>query len=319
MTDPIQFPVQRYTFNWLATTNISLPVYSGSILRGHFGNQLRRTVCFTKQENCKGCPLIRRCSYGKMYESIPHNEILGSKFNKLPHPYLIEPLPYRTTHLPQNSEFQFSMVLFGDTLLELPLIVFIWEQVFTRGLRHHGNCGSAQLQTITMNNKSIIYTTSSELNEQSIRPHQQYYSLQHKQVKHIKIRLLTPLRLQGRKNEKQIIIGCDLFDARCFIQALLRRITLLANIHEIDLGEITDLYSDLNEIILSNSNLHWSKTKRYSGQQKAEMEFYGIIGDFELNGNQLTILYPWLKLGEYSHLGKSSTFGFGHYQVIEID
>ena len=216
-------PIQRYTFNWIATSDIFLPAYSGSVLRGNFGNILRKTVCFTKYETCVNCPLITRCSYGKLYDTVQ----LGDSLHlKQIHPYVLEPLEYNRRQINVGESFSFSMVLMGDTYKDLALYIFIWEKIFAEyGLRIAKNQGFAKLESVTIDNE-IIYDNLVDDADKVVLEHQHQTTIEALEPRTSKINLVleTPLRLQGRdENNKSIIIGCSTFDARAFISGLINK------------------------------------------------------------------------------------------------
>lgn len=304
----MSLPLQRYTFNWVATSDIYLPAYSGSVLRGNFGNILRKTVCFTKYETCVHCPLIERCSYGKLYDTV---QLGDNNHTKQTHPYILEPLEYNRRFIKTGEEFSFSMVLLGDTYKDLALYVFVWEKIFSQyGLRVGKQQGFAKLNTITTDN-NIIYDNSLPDEELTISEHNSTISIQipDGEITKINILLQTPLRLQGRdENNRSIIIGCSSFDARAFITGLINKSRKFYHSYA---PQYSVPSIDVTAIQITEKKLDWVKTKRYSGAQKREMEFYGIIGSFVLEGKELAKLMPLIELCEYLHLGKSSTFGFG--------
>jgi hypothetical protein len=65
------------------------------------------------------------------------------------------------------------------------------------------------------------------------------------------------------------------------------------------------------------ATLRWWDWERYSARQQTTMNFGGLIGGFELSGPPATLekFVPLLKMGEWLHVGKGTTFGLGKYQV----
>ena len=305
--------IQRYTFNFLADTDIHLPNYSGSVLRGHFGNQLRRLVCFTKQPNCNACPLIERCSYGRLFETVPSSQTsYRQKYTNLPLPYVIEPFAYGTNHLPAGQLFSFSMLLIGDARQEFPLIIYVWEKVFTHGFKHREHIGHASLINVTLDDGSVVYDNSWEADERKVIAHTNSISLaeNNTDINNLTIKLQTPLRIQSFVDNRSVIVDANGLNGENFCRALFRRCELLLGDIEVKLDDTLQMY---------NQNLHWVKTRRYSSKQQQEMEFFGLLGEFSLSGKSLNNIFPYLKIGEYLHVGKSATFGFGKFIIMEIN
>lgn len=306
------FPIQRYVFNLVATSDIYLPAYSGSVLRGNFGNVLRKTVCFTKQDKCDNCPLIERCSYSRLYNTI--SQYNGKKL-KSRHPYVIEPLEYNRRFIAEGEKFSFNMVLFGNSAQDLSLYIFIWEKVFTTlGFVSCQKKGYANLLNVMSNGKLIFDNTIDNSNLDALNHILEIDSSPTQNISEVFIKLITPLRLQGRDSDgKSIIIGTNSFNEKAFIGSILRRSQEFLSAHNLEYNCLN--YNDNLDIKLVNKHLSWVKTKRYSGAQRQEMEFYGVIGNFTLTGTDLANFLPWLELCSYLHLGKSSTFGFGQFYI----
>ncbi|MBC8232906.1 CRISPR system precrRNA processing endoribonuclease RAMP protein Cas6, partial [bacterium] len=63
-----------------------------------------------------------------------------------------------------------------------------------------------------------------------------------------------------------------------------------------------------------NDSLNWKTWWRYSGRQKQRMNWGGLVGELDFVG-ELSEFLPYIRLGEYVHVGKSATFGLGQYQL----
>ena len=101
-----------------------------------------------------------------------------------------------------------------------------------------------------------------------------------------------------------------------FIQNLIGRISMLANFH-CDSSLEMDFLSILHRaktIGVENNSLSWKNWLRYSGKQKRRMNWGGLVGELDFVG-ELSEFLPYLRLGEYVHVGKSATFGLGQYRL----
>ena len=100
----------------------------------------------TKQTDCKSCPLYRSCPYTNIFETPAPAEHQIQKFSQVPNGYIIEPSEWgEKTYLP-NEVFQFSLVLFGKLIEQLPLIAFAFKRAFEYNVGH----GKANLLNITV-------------------------------------------------------------------------------------------------------------------------------------------------------------------------
>ena len=65
---PSVWPVARYRFVFEVTSDMALPDYAGSAIRGAFGHALRRIACMTHLPSCPDCPLFQSCPYSTIFE-----------------------------------------------------------------------------------------------------------------------------------------------------------------------------------------------------------------------------------------------------------
>ncbi|MFN3717139.1 MAG: hypothetical protein ACK4R8_10495, partial [Thiobacillus sp.] len=91
MKELVSFPAARYRFDCTVETPMRLPEYAGSTLRGAFGHAFKRTVCVTREKDCKACPLYRGCAYPAVFAPPAPESHAVQKFSDIPAPYVIEP------------------------------------------------------------------------------------------------------------------------------------------------------------------------------------------------------------------------------------
>jgi CRISPR/Cas system endoribonuclease Cas6 (RAMP superfamily) len=60
--------------------------------------------------------------------------------------------------------------------------------------------------------------------------------------------------------------------------------------------------------------LYWHDWERYSNRQETRMKMGGFMGEITYEGDFEPFL-PYIRLGEYMHVGKGSSFGLGRYEV----
>lgn len=122
---------------------------------------------------------------------------------------------------------------------------------------------------------------------------------------------MTPLRqrFDGRITDK--------IEFHILIRNLLRRISSLSYFHcgekfQVDFKGLIERAKAVNQI---KSDLHWYDWKRYSTRQEEWMSLGGVTGKVSYEG-ELTEFMPLLKLGEYVHVGKGTSFGLGKYEIL---
>jgi CRISPR/Cas system endoribonuclease Cas6 (RAMP superfamily) len=60
----------------------------------------------------------------------------------------------------------------------------------------------------------------------------------------------------------------------------------------------------------------WVESSRYSRRREVTHDLSGFVGEVTFEG-ELEMVLPYLKLGEYLHVGKNAVFGNGWYEIVE--
>lgn len=292
----------RYRFNLAFEQPFTLPLYSGSMIRGAFGHALRYISCVTRQKSCDNCPLLNGCHYPRVFEP----KLLGivSGQPEPAPPYILEPPP-GPRDLSAGEKWSFDIVLYGPALPLLSMIILAVTQAAARGF------GSqhipAKLLSVTVEQPDgwqIICSNEDPI----IKPHSTRISIpSHPESGNLALELLTPTRLlrQGHPVGPQKLSGRD------FYSALLRRGCQLAE----SIGITPPPQMRLSEFPLQAGNLRWLEWNRYSSRQKQSMQLGGLIGTFSLE-QWPEELWPWLWLGQWCHIGKNASFGLGQYRLL---
>jgi len=298
--------------------NVSLPAYLGSTLRGGFGHVFKRTVCLSPERNCQECLLKGKCAYSYCFETPTSPEIaLSYKSSNYPHPFIIEPLPKPQSWSKEDNHINFNLVLVGKGIDYLPYFVFLFDELGRLGIgRERGkyllekveglsDFSNTQYETIYesrgrfLSNGYKVKTLADIVNETSGYTGQT-----------LTINFVTPTRIkyQGK-------LGSNI-DFCVFIKNLLRRISLLSEMHcssRLDLN-YAEIIEKAKKVQTIGSNLHWYDWERYSSRQKTRMKLGGFMGDISFEGD-LAEFMPFIKLGEYLHIGKGTVYGLGKYQI----
>lgn len=308
------FPLARYRFEFQVTRPIHLPDYAGSMLRGAFGHALRQLACMTRQKECTDCPLTSTCPYPAVFSPTPPASHSLQKFSQIPVPYIIEPPHWGAAVLETGDTLVFHMVLVGRALRDLPLIILAWRRALTRGVGVGD--GTAELLRVVLCAGSNT-TPELEIHQPengSIIPHRQAVNLHSENDEHMTCATLhfhTPLRLQKNGHA----LPPEKLDARTLLMALVRRASLLAEFHADGplMNDFSGLLANCADI-RDDRKLVWLDWTRYSSRQQQKMSLGGVIGTWVLNGN-LTTLAPFMRLGEWLHVGKEAAFGLGKYTL----
>lgn len=310
------YPLARYRFDFEVTTPLRLPEYAGSTLRGVFGRALRQLACVTRAKDCHGCLLQRNCPYPAVFEP-PKPEMASLKnIATAPVPYVIEPPAWGIRDYAPGEILSFGFMLIGNAQQYLPLCIMSWQRAFARGAG--AGDGTAELLGVSVIDE---YTDGQETARliyqpgQSLAEHPQHVTLRtDTPPEHITLQFETPLRLQ---HEGHALPPAKV-SARALLMALLRRASLLAEIHGGKPLYRANEFSGMAEIanqIKSKHNLTWRDWKRHSSRQQRTMQLGGCIGNWQLHGN-LAPFHDALRLGSWLHVGKEASFGLGKYRIL---
>ena len=294
MNNLYQFPITRFAITFKAKTDIILPDYAGSALRGIFGHALKNMACLTAKGHHGQCRCVpQECLYRMIFDPAGQNLVHQNRLQDIPPPFVIEAysLP---THIKQGQTATFYMVLIGKMAHdEQTIIRLAWQQALAGGLNQAGK-SKATAELVGFK----VYDSPDT--SQPVPCHC------------FVIDLCTHVRLQYHGK----IISTSDFCAKIFCQALVRRYLMVAEVHGhkmIDETFIEQLYQDIDNIDDSHQlqSYPWS---RYSNRQKQKIHQDGLIGKIELY-NVSERLYYLLYLGQWLHVGKGGAFGLGQYKI----
>ena len=301
-------PIARYQFSFTVTEPIQLPEYAGSTLRGAFGRSLRKIACMTKEADCKGCPLYRTCPYTNIFETPAPEAHQIQKFSQVPNGYIIEPPAWGEKTYFSGEKLQFSLVLFGKLIEQLPLIAF----AFKRAFEYNVGKGKANLTDIAVFNESAV-KFESVLKDGNIIAHNKAVNILENFANNLEIEIHTPLRLQENGKplrEKEI-------SAERFFISLAKRVSLLSEFHASPLNLDFELLKNQAQQIQDKKYLKWRDWTRYSSRQDQKMKLGGVIGKWQFN-ELSPELSQLLYIGQWLHCGKNATFGLGKYKITNL-
>jgi hypothetical protein len=314
------FTWAAFQFTFQAKEHSFLPEYKGSALRGGFGHSFRK-VCCTMQwdQQCNTCFLNQSCSYAYIFETPKVSGMtVEHQADNLPHPFVIEPPLTEQTEFQAGDEFEIGLVLFGKSVSYLPYFVFTFDQMGRMGLgkgkgRFELTHASARDDLFT-DSTTEIYDGRSQMLNSNFKTWQWQDILSNQQWDNgnqLRLKLLTPTRIL---NQNRIVneVPFDLL-----MRNILRRISLLGRIHcesNWDLPYKAILDQAASHVKLVDSKTSWYDWERYSNRQKTRMNMGGIMGELVYEG-ELAPFLPLLLLGQFTHIGKNTTFGLGKYIV----
>jgi hypothetical protein len=320
---PLQQALQSLSFLPLrlvlkAITPLQLPTFKGSALRGGFGHAFKETVCVVEHRDCARCLLRTRCAYPYVFDTpVPEGATRMRKYTQAPHPFvLLPPLEEKTRYEPGDS-LVFDLTLIGRGSDFLPYFLYTFERLGERrGIgRGRGRFAVDSALWLASDGREVsIYRGDDKVMHSAFHA----FTVQD---------LAGPEGLVDRltltfTTTARIVFGEHLtstLDFHVLIRTLLRRVSNLAYFHagtELNL-DFRALIAEAQRIETVSSDLRWVDWERYSARQDTRMLMGGVVGQVTYGGNLQGFL-PLLRLGEYLHVGKGTSFGLGKYRM-EID
>ncbi len=302
----------NYRFSCLFTDEAELPPFKGSTFRGVFGRALKNVVCALRRQECPDCLLNNRCLYSVVFEATETQNIPESRVASPPHPFVIEPPMDTATHYRKGDRFNFNLLLFGDTNLQLPYFVYAFEQMGKIGIgkRIDGIRGRFDLEDVTTGSDPIYSASDKKLKTDKGLERLSLEAVNQEDKDYrITVRFLTPLRLKFENR-----LSADL-QFHILARAMLRRVSSLFNAYgdkepELDYKGLVKRALDVRTI---KNELQWFDWKRYSFRQDREMYLGGIIGSVVYEG-RLREYMELIELCSRLHIGKQTTFGLGKFE-----
>lgn len=304
----LRLAIGHYRIIFARDSATDWPRFSGSAWRGAFGRALRRTVCVTRLESCDTCLLKTSCAYSYLFETpIPTSAAKMRRYPAAPHPFALQVDDATAT----NGPYALGLSLFGHGNRYLPYIIHAIAQAAAEGIGRRGNrlsLRAVQQARIPIEEWYTVYTPDSEL-----RPLPPETSASPACPTTIRIQLCSPLRLQ----RGGALVGPDEFGFADFFGALLRRLSMLTYFHgDVPLDiDFRDVMERARQVSLSRKTLRWHDWTRYSSRQQTTMQMGGLIGELAFDGEDMGLFWPYLWMGQWTHVGKGTSMGLGRYAI----
>lgn len=300
-------PVKTYRFHYKSTQPIRLPDYPGSAWRGALGHALKRTVCVVRNTACNQCLLKNACAYSYVFETSPPADTEKMrKYHAAPHPFVL-----RLSENPSiNSSYRLDLILFGHGQRYFPYLVHALQTAGKAGIS-----GKRQIFELLQIDELDFQGNSQPVYlDGALQPQQPAMSPPVPDMpKRVELTFHTPLRI--KLNQKNLT--ADNFSFGALFSTLLRRISMISYFHT-DTPLNTDfagLTAQAKQIAIAKHNLQWFDWTRYSSRQQTEMNLGGLVGNITLDTDGLDNFWPYLWLGQWTHIGKATSMGLGAYSI----
>jgi len=301
--------VGRYKLRFSAENPFTFQGFSGSAWRGVMGHALKKTVCITKTERCPDCMLYRSCVYPYIFETPPPpGSARLQKYNAVPHPFVLG-LPWGRTD--PSRTFETGLTLFGRGNHYLAYMIHSLQRAASEGVSH----SPPLLLESVLQSGADGEDVSIWDEEKRLDPRAAISPVVPAVPRAIRIDLLTPLRMRllDRYVTPEQFQFSDLF------RSLLSRISSLQYFHT-EAPLMTDfagLTRAASEAAFSSKAVSWCDWTRRSSRQQQEMQMGGLVGSATVTGDFALWreFWPYLWLGQWTHVGKATSMGLGRYSI----
>jgi len=323
------FSLQRFRFYLEPKAPLHMPAYNkGNVIRGGFGSTFRRIVCQAKCREPETCELRDICPYTAVFHAlVPEGSEKISRNRDIPRPFVIKPpLDTRETYLP-GERLSFDVVLVGKVKDYLPYFIVTFKELSQTGLGRHrsplelcavGHVGTdgIEVPVYTRENNLVqppansiswadLYASHSS-NNGSMNSSREGAT----DVTRITLHFLTPTMLKADGAQaRRPAFGPVAKRLRDRINAL--SYFYCGNGLDIDFKAFGEQAEGIKTLADST---RWVESSRYSRRREVIHDLSGFVGEASFEGD-LAPFIPYLRLGEYVHVGKNAVFGNGWYRI----
>lgn len=295
-------PYIRLCFRTEILEHAQMPETKTAALRGGMGEMILKQNCVT-DKNCGECRFKKACvvmhtfysSMEKKPAYVTGEESVG---------YLIECADKRT-EFAKGSRFEFSLVLFGDSIAFFNIYLQAFYQLGLAGIGRH-RARFRILEVCNTQGKPIVCGNEVDMGRYQIETVEQYISQRKKRLRSEDglwtLTFLTPLSMKYQQKYM------DEFYADALVKGAARRVQML----DYYTGTETDVPDFCEYPGIRWQMVRKEKVKRYSGTQDARITLRGISGKVVFESMPEDCL-DYLIAGELTHVGRNSSFGFGKY------
>lgn len=278
-----------------------------SALRGGIGTMLLNANCISDRQ-CEECYFIEECLVQR---------IMYSKFDVKPD-YITtgESVGYVFECENHKRKFkcgdtlEFNLILFGKSIVHFSQYI---QAIFALGQNGLGTNKSHFVITgiKNENGEDILHKGNILMSNYKVSTIDEYVTKRLNQYNDVnvfskvKITFYSPVSIKHNGNFIQS------FDAEAILNSLARRIEIL-NYYEGKPMVGKHLIDNIPELL--NQDSYPEDVKRYSSRHNDKIRLRGLLGSLSLSNVDKETL-ALLLAGELIHIGKNTSFGFGHYIV----
>jgi hypothetical protein len=323
------FSLHHFRFHLEPKTPLHMPAYNkGNVIRGGFGSTFRRIVCHANCREPEICELRNVCPYTAVFQPfVPEGSEKISKNRDIPRPFVIKPpLETKETYFP-GERLSFDVVLVGKIKDYLPYFIVTFKELSQAGLgRDRSPVELVAVDHVGHDGGEVsVYTRENNLVQPPVnaiswadlcnRHSSNNGSMNSPQAGAANIRRIT-LRFLTATMIKADGVQARRPDFGPIAKRLRDRINALSYFYcgnglDIDFKAFG---TEADKICTVYDSTRWVESSRYSRRRQVSHDLSGFMGEVTFEG-ELAPFLPYVKLGEYVHVGKNAVFGSGWYRI----
>ena len=327
-----KFSLQHFRFHLEPKGALQMPAYNkgstlrltpkGNVIRGGFGSTFRRIVCHSNCREPETCDLRYVCPYTVVFHPfVPEGSEKISRNRDIPRPFVIKPpLETKETYL-LGEPLSFDLVVIGKAKDYLPYFIVTFKELCQFGLgRRRTACELAGVESVSVGGSTgpvysatdnMVRPPSGVIRWSDLLPPESTNGK--KETRRVKLRFLTPTTL---KADGLVVRKLDFSH---LIKRLRDRINAVGYFYCEEGLEINfrAFGEEAERVKTVQDSTQWADSTRYSRRRGVSHDLSGIVGEVVFEGD-LSPFIPYLRLGEYLHVGKNAVFGNGWFKIEEI-
>lgn len=314
-----EFVLAKFVIDLILVDRLLLPPFKGSSIRGALAMQFKRTVCVHPHvKTCEGCYRELDCPYAYIFETPAQPDQKGvTGYTKFPRPFVVEPpLDTKQDYAP-GEILAASLILIGKAIPYLPYFVVALRDLGRTGIGKTGspfNLGKIHAVNDLTGESEVVYNPQDSLVKQPTVTVSFQEALKHSEKlagRRVTVKFLTCTQL---KYNGEIVFWPEF---HILMRNLLRRLSLLSAGHcnrwpDIDYSGMHTKAENVRVVAANIKRVQW---EHVSSRQGRRVPHEGITGEVTYEGN-LEEFLPYLVIGTFTHVGDSTVFGMGKYDIL---
>ena len=316
------FDIFRLRFRYKCCSSGTLPRFCGTIIRSCLGKAVRELTCVTGFESCDSCEVWQNCTYHQLFISKPERrDLFYEDYRSYPHPYIIQP-PSQCGYLEPGQTFEFTLLLIGNSIRNLPVWIQAARQAGINGLGRD----RIRMELVEISDANLFEHTGQ--NVVTVNSFNEYREppapvnlastvlklLPDNQIQYIKLQIISPLRLVKDGQPIRQLTFPILF------HAALRRLSMLSEMScsQPWYPDFTAYLHAAEHVQILKNSTRWRDQSRYSASQQQRHKLGGINGDVVFYAPEINLFLPQLMAAAILHVGKATAFGNGRFELFYV-